>query len=347
MTSSPTSARTSPHEPSAVFARRALAELQRLAPDAELPGIEILDRPPAVRATRLLAAADGWWALTLARPSDLELVPAVICSELDGRDEWHAIESWASPRRASDAVDRCQLLGIAAAALPSGSPDEQLVARGTQLGSASRPRVEVSRSRQPVVVDLSSLWAGPLAGHLLELTGAEVIKVESPQRPDGMRLGSPGHYQDLNAGKLFVELDLAAPSGRSALLDLFDSADVVIESSRPRALQQLGIDASSIVASRPGLTWVSITAYGRTGPWSNRVGFGDDVAAAAGLVSYGPHGVPAFAGDALADPLAGVHAAAAALASFHGGGGELVDVAMREVALAARLAWGGELRASA
>jgi len=110
------------------------------------------------------------------------------------------------------------------------------------------------------------------------------------------------------------------------LRDLVASADLVLEASRPRALRQLGLDAADIVAG--GTCWISITARGRD---SDAVGFGDDVAAAAGLVV--PDGGDLLpAGDALADPLAGVAAAVAAQAALTGEEAMLIDVSMLHVA---------------
>jgi crotonobetainyl-CoA:carnitine CoA-transferase CaiB-like acyl-CoA transferase len=94
-------------------------------------------------------------------------------------------------------------------------------------------------------------------------------------------------------------------------------------------MDQLGIDPTEVVAS--GAIWVALTAYGRTGPWANRVGFGDDVAAAAGLVGW-VGDVPVPVGDAIADPLAGVTAAAAAVDALDGNDAVLLDVSMRDVA---------------
>jgi crotonobetainyl-CoA:carnitine CoA-transferase CaiB-like acyl-CoA transferase len=182
----------------------------------------------------------------------------------------------------------------------------------------------------PVVIDLSALWAGPLCSNLLGLTGARVIKVESLSRPDAMRAGAPRFFDVLNSQSESVVLDLRTPAGIAALRALAQAADIVVESSRPRALAQLGIDAAEVASA--GTTWVSITAYGRAGERSNCVGFGDDVAAAAGLVALEPEtGAPLPCGDAIADPLAGAIAAVAALASVRAGGGHLIDVPMYDV----------------
>jgi hypothetical protein len=181
------------------------------------------------------------------------------------------------------------------------------------------------------VVDFSSLWAGPLCAHLLGLAGARVVKVEGAGRLDGARFGPPAFFDLLHAGQASVTVDLTGPTGRRAARELIVSSDVVIEASRPRAFDQLGLAPAALLAECPGLTWVSITGYGRTGPWRDRVAFGDDAAAAAGLVAWEPDGSPLFVADAVADPLTGIVAAAAALACVLGGGGHHVDIALREV----------------
>jgi CoA transferase family III len=112
-------------------------------------------------------------------------------------------------------------------------------------------------------------------------------------------------------------------------------------------MEQLGIDPVEIVAG--GTTWVSISAYGRGGHWRrsrNRVGFGDDVAVAAGLVA-GSADAPMFCGDAAADPVTGLHAAVAAAASLLADRSHFVDVSMRDaVASTVGCSRQGELLAS-
>ncbi len=90
----------------------------------------------------------------------------------------------------------------------------------------------------------------------------------------------------------------------------------------------LGLDAGDFLTGGPGRTWVSITGYGRSGHRSGRVAFGDDAAVAGGLVGRDPNGDPVFCADAIADPVTGVLAAVAALASVTSGGGHLVDCSM-------------------
>jgi crotonobetainyl-CoA:carnitine CoA-transferase CaiB-like acyl-CoA transferase len=186
------------------------------------------------------------------------------------------------------------------------------------------------------VIDLSALWAGPLCAHLLHLCGADVIKVEAMDRPDGAREGNLPFYRLLNQGKRCMALDFHDPAGRRALCKVLERADIVIESSRPRALRQLGIEPEALLEHHPALTWVSITGYGRGEPQANWIGFGDDAGVAAGLshVMRAATGTFQFAGDAIADPLTGILAALAAWRSWLAGGSRLLPLSLAGVASA-------------
>jgi crotonobetainyl-CoA:carnitine CoA-transferase CaiB-like acyl-CoA transferase len=235
-----------------------------------------------------------------------------------------------------------------ARAVVAARPAAQLVAAGAELGLAVASMGEVSVSTGPavrlcgirrtpvfrpladvVVVDLSSLWAGPLAGHLLQLAGARVVKVESTGRPDGARRGPPAFFDRLHAGQASVALDLDDPSGVDTLRCLLSSADVVIEASRPRALRHLGVEAAA-EAGR-GAVWLSITGYGRDEDGPGRTAFGDDAAVAGGLVGGPPHD-PVFCADAIADPLSGLLGTLAVLACLSSGRSAVIDLAMSRVA---------------
>src|SRR5690606_11106905 len=159
--------------------------------------------------------------------------------------------------------------------------------------------------------------------------GARVIKVETPVRPDGARRGDPEFYRLLHGGHESVALDPGDDKQRRALHDLVESADIVIEASRPRALAGVGLEAAEFVDS--GGTWVSITAHGRE---SNRIGFGDDIAATAGLVARFGGDTPLFVGDAIADPLTGLTAAVLAMSAPADGSGRLWDISMSAVVAA-------------
>ncbi len=309
-------------------------------------------------ATRLLPAGDGWIAVSLAREADRELIPAWLACAPIGEDVWTTVAEEVRRRPVRELDERAALLGLPVGVIPSSTGRGEgaapvRLARGMgplpASGRAADPRhpfdglpigatrigaPRTGRPREPFVVDLSSLWAGPLCTRLLADAGHRVVKVESTGRPDAARHGDGAFFDRLHAGKRSVALDFADPDGVSALHRLVAAADVVVEASRPRALRQLGIDASALLhaASGPSV-WVSLTARGRTGAAANRVGFGDDVAAAAGLVVEDDEG-PVFCADAIADPLSGLVAAAATQRAWRDGRRWLLDVAMIDVAAA-------------
>jgi hypothetical protein len=272
---------------------------------------------------------------------------------------------------AEDFAAAAQLLGVPAAALPagarppSGRPHRAAVAG--VAGAVGWPPWRAVRIAEPlagtglagsglagtglagtglagtglagaVVADLSSMWAGPLCARLLGLAGAKVIKVESPARPDGARAGNREFFDWLHAGHRSLAVDFSTRAGRTVLMSLLEVADVVIESSRPRALAAMGA-APGTIPHPPGQVWLSITGYGRSMP--ERVAFGDDAAVAGGLVGWtggawagGESAGPVFCADAVADPLAGACGALAVTLSRSAGGGELIDLSMRDVAAA-------------
>lgn len=290
--------------------RAALAGYPRRGPRSVGGGYEIMP------------TADGWVGVSLARPADGQLVAALISQDVTS-DGWTALRQWLSRISAREATQRLSLLGMAGGAVPL-SPRAATRAGVRVLSDGPR---RIARRPGPKVVDLSALWAGPLCAHLLGLAGAEVVKVESTTRPDGARFGTKPFFDLLHGSHAMVALDFGDPSELATLRELLTSADVVIESSRPRALQQLGIRAEDFVGQ--GIIWVSVTAYGRE--QGLRVGFGDDVAGCAGLVAHDERG-PLPIGDALADPLAGVWAAGAAALALRAGRSGLLDVSMAAVA---------------
>jgi CoA-transferase family III len=264
------------------------------------------------RMTRLLATRDGWIAVALARADDVASIPAWLERDVTD-DPWTLVTEEVATRDASELVARARLLGMPAAVLGEIAADAPV--RTTRIGSAA--------SREQVtVVDLSSLWAGPLCSRLLRDAGARVVKVESTQRPDA-RTSSPEFFARMNDGKEQITIDFTS----GELAALLASADVVIEASRPRALEQLGIRPADVGAH----VWVSITGYGRDEPGRNWVAFGDDAAVAGGLVVWDGAG-PCFCLDAVADPLTGMTAAVAALDALAANDSVLLDVAMARVA---------------
>jgi hypothetical protein len=277
---------------------------------------------------RLLQCADGWLAVNLARDCDWQLLPAWL--ETGRIADWDALAAALRDRRVEACVDRGRVLGLAVAAMRPRSGHAANWCRETYRVSGGSARVP---GTTPVVVDLSSLWAGPLCTHLLQMMGAYVIKVESTSRPDGMRGSGDRFFDLLNAGKASVALELTNPQGRGQLRQLIASADIVVEAARPRALRQFGIHAETMLDEHPGLTWISITGHGRGQPEEDWVAFGDDGAVAGGLsqVLWDAAGRAMFGADAIADPLTGLHAALAAAVGYQHGGGRLFSLALADV----------------
>jgi hypothetical protein len=299
---------------------------------ARLSGFRRRGRVSCGGGARLLAARDGRdVCANLPRRDDVELIEAWL-GVAPSADPWRDVAHGLSRRDALDAVERGQLLGLPVALAVSpeeADGDEQAVARRSteRVVPGGDARHDGGVGRPVRVADLSSLWAGPLCGRLLAAAGCEVVKVETDVRPDGARYGPPAFFDALNAMKPSRVVDV------TALPSVVADADVVIVSARRRALAQLGLDPFVNVETRPWQVWVAITGYGLTGPWADRVAFGDDAAVAAGLSSLAG-GV--FCADAFADPCAGLAAAAGALSLIRSRLGGVVDVSLREAAACVR-----------
>jgi hypothetical protein len=294
---------------------------------AALLGLGRKGRTSPGGSCRLLRAVDGWVAVTLARDDDIDAVPA-ITGIRESDDPWRALEAFADTTTATSVAERAQLVGVPAAVLGASAVSEGGdPIRELPIGSPGD-----TRGAAPVVVDLSSLWAGPLCSHLLGQAGAHVIKVESAHRTDGARSGNQAFWKWLHAHDREAHVvDFRSEAGRAQLSTIVERADVVIEASRPRALRQLGLVAEEVVAATPGKVWVSITGYGRDDTAAERVAFGDDAAVAGGLIAWDASGAPVFCGDAIADPLTGLCAAVGVARALARGGGVLLDVAMADV----------------
>ena len=284
-------------------------------------------------STHLVPARDGWVAVSLARPEDVAALPAWLGRDLPGGDPWPAVCDAAATLSAADLDERAAWLGLPFAAVGSVAPcrgdvfDLPVEAACLREDGRGARRLEGA-----TVVDLSSLWAGPLCGQLLAAAGAHVVKVESTARPDGARRGPAPFFDLLNGAKHSVAVDLAAVAGRCDFARLIGAADVVIESARPRALAQMGIDVEAELGRAGGpCVWLSITSHGRRAERGHRVGFGDVAAAAGGLVAHDGGG-PCFLADAVADPLAGLVAAAAVGEALAAGGHWLIDAALAPMA---------------
>ncbi len=270
-------------------------------------------------ACRMAAAADGVLAVSLARTTDAEAVPAWLeIGDLGGGDVWSAVAAGVRDKPVAELLERAEWLGLAVGeAVRPAPPAEPCLFTG--VGSADSGRKKV--------LDVSSLWAGPLCASLLGGFGFEVVKVEAPGRPDGARYGSPVFYERMNQGKEETVIDLGSEDGRRRFQDLCRGSAVVVDGLRPRVWANWGIEPLE-VAESAGLVWVSITGYG-----NDRPGFGDDAAVSGGLWLPDPAGgLPWFMSDAAADPVAGLIACRAAAETLAAGRAGLVEVAMSQAA---------------
>ncbi len=200
------------------------------------------------------------------------------------------------------------------------------------------------------VLDLTAFWAGPYATFALACLGADVIHVESVQRPDGMRFGSirpPTEdqwwewgptFHSANAGKRSVTIDLTRPEGLAALRRLVERSDVLVENYSPRVMDQFGLTSDVLHSWNERLVVVRMPAFGLDGPWRDRVGFAQTMEQTSGmawLTGYADSAPMNARGPC--DPLAGLHAAFAALVGLaardRDGEGPSIESTMVETAL--------------
>lgn len=144
------------------------------------------------------------------------------------------------------------------------------------------------------VLDLSWVVAGPMIGRNLADFGAQVIRVESRKKPEVARLTGPfpeglrdldrsGLYENCNAGKAGITLDLGQPEAREILRDLVAKVDVVVESFAPGQMDKWGLGYEALAKINPGLILLSTSLMGQAGPWSALAGFGNIGAAMSGI----------------------------------------------------------------
>jgi crotonobetainyl-CoA:carnitine CoA-transferase CaiB-like acyl-CoA transferase len=197
------------------------------------------------------------------------------------------------------------------------------------------------------VLDLATLFAGPLAATMLGDFGADVIKVEHPRRPDPSRGHGPAKdgvglwWKLLGRNKRNVTLDLSTPGGRDVLLRLAARSDVVIENFRPGTLEKWDLGWDQLSTANPGLVLARVTGFGQFGPYARRPGFGTLAEAMAGFaaITGEPDGPPTLPPFGLADSIAALATSYAVMAALRGrertGRGQVVDMAIIEPMLTA------------
>jgi crotonobetainyl-CoA:carnitine CoA-transferase CaiB-like acyl-CoA transferase len=303
------------------------------------------------------------------------------------RPEFYAAaQPWLDERTVDDIVELCQALRIPAAPVADGAhalDNPQYAKRGffverggkdwsfrqpgppfrlskTPAGAAPtpqprRPAEPVADPSQPFaglkVLDLSTFWAGGYLTCYLGAFGADVVKLESVQRPDGFRYSGAQPFegedwyersplwQATNLNKREITLDLSSPRGRELARQLAAHADVVVENYSPRVVEQFGLDYDSLVALRPDIIAVRMPGFGLDGPWRDYVGWALNIEQVSGMTAATgyPDGPPCNV-QGPADPIVGVHAGVALLAALEHrrrtGEGQLIEIAQIEVGAA-------------
>ncbi len=200
------------------------------------------------------------------------------------------------------------------------------------------------------VLDVSTLFAGPLAATFLGDFGADVIKVEHPRKPDAARGHGPAKdgvnlwWKTLGRNKKTVTLDLGKPEGARLLLALAAEADVLIENFRPGTLERWGVGPAELHEANPGLVIARVTAFGQFGPYSSRPGFGSLAEAMSGFAALTgePDGPPTLPPFGLADGIAALATAYAVMVGLRTGVGQVIDMAIIEPIL---MLLGGQITA--
>ncbi|WP_425247127.1 CaiB/BaiF CoA transferase family protein [Streptomyces sp. NEAU-NA10] len=192
------------------------------------------------------------------------------------------------------------------------------------------------------VLDMATLFAGPLAATMLGDFGAEVIKIEHPAKPDPSRGHGPSKdgvglwWKLLGRNKRTITLNLSTPGGRATLLRLAATADVIVENFRPGTLEKWDLGWEELSAANPRLILARVTAFGQFGPYAHRPGFGTLAEAMSGFaaITGEPDAPPTLPPFGLADSIAGLATAYAVMTALAArdrtGEGQVVDMAIIE-----------------
>ncbi|HEX6357976.1 CoA transferase [Actinophytocola sp.] len=200
------------------------------------------------------------------------------------------------------------------------------------------------------VLDVSTLFAGPLAATFLGDFGADVIKVEHPRKPDAARNHGPAKdgvnlwWKTLGRNKRTITLDLGRTDGAELLLALAEEADVLIENFRPGTLERWGLGPAQLHKANPRLVIARVTAFGQFGPYAARPGFGTLAEAMSGFAALtgAPDGPPTLPPFGLADGIAALATSYAVMIGLRTGVGQVIDTAIIEPIL---MLLGGQITA--
>lgn len=194
------------------------------------------------------------------------------------------------------------------------------------------------------VIDMSTIVAAPSAAMHLGDAGADVIKVENPSAPDGLRdwgvireTGVQPWYAIVGRNKYPVTINLKSDDGKRLFQELVLKSDVLIENMRPGVMERLGMGAETLLELNPGLIIGKVSGYGQTGPYAMKPGFGTLAEAFSGFTYLNAHpgGPPTSPPAALADFVAGLNLAFAVMVSLRNqkrgiSGGQVIDISLYE-----------------
>ena len=192
------------------------------------------------------------------------------------------------------------------------------------------------------ILDLTTVGFGPYGVQILADYGADVIKVEAPEGDitrgiAPMRNPGMGHfYLNANRNKRSIALDLKQPGGRDVLLKLVESADALITSIRPAAMERLGLGYDACKSINSSIVYVALVGFGQDGPYAKRPAYDDVIQGLSGLAAMqgGPDGAPAYVKASICDKICSQFCAHATLAALlhreKTGKGQLVEVPMLE-----------------
>ncbi|MFF5212769.1 CaiB/BaiF CoA transferase family protein [Streptosporangium sp. NPDC000396] len=184
------------------------------------------------------------------------------------------------------------------------------------------------------VLDLATLFAGPMAAMLLGDYGAEVIKIEHPAKPDPSRGHGPQGlwWKMLGRNKRAITLDLSTAEGQDLLVELVRQADVVIENFRPGTLERWNLSYERLSGANPDLVLARVTGFGQFGPYAKRPGFGTLAEAMSGFAAMTgePDGPPTLPPFGLADGICALATAFAVMTALRSGRGQVVDLSIIE-----------------
>ena len=321
------------------LARREKAEIGQRAEECRIP-LGVVQSFDDVLADPHLAVREVW--------QHIETPRGAVCSP---RPSWRI---HGAPRPAPKLVEVDSATGAGFRnRVESATRTES--AKRTRTPPAGRTTAE-GPLRDLRILDLTHVWAGPLATRTLADLGAEVVKIEAPmgrgprEFRGGLPLGGwlggePPEQEPWNVNAIFVKLqrnkksvavDLKQDAGRAAFLDLVREADVVMENFSARAMPSLGLGYDQLREANPRIIHVSMPGYGQSGPYRDRVAFGPTVEPMSGLTTvmgYGPD-EPRNTAMALMDPITAVQATAAVMDAVRyrerTGKGAFVEMSLHE-----------------